>query len=122
MIEIRTDGRGAVAELRSFEEQWFNFESGYTEDVTTPTLENGGFDFEPIKELLNTLKLGIMCTLPQLLKGDSQYKTPVEYTIVNLNPELEEKFQFNQEACTLLVEELCSGRSKSDPIMSRVLL
>lgn len=107
MIEIRTDVRGAVAELRSFEEQWFNFESGYTEDVTTPTLENGGFDFEPIKELLNTLKLGIMCTLPQLLKGDSQYKTPVEYTIVNLNPELEEKFQFNQEACTLLVEELC---------------
>lgn len=107
MIEIRTDVRGAVAELLSFEEQWFNFESGYSEDVTTPTLENGGFDFEPIKELLNTLKLGIRCTFPPLLKGDSQYKTPVEYTIVNLNPEVEEKFQFDQEACTLLIEELC---------------
>lgn len=107
MIEIRTDAKGAVAELRSFEEQWFNFESGFTDDATTPKLENGNFDFEPIKELLNTLKLGVMCTLPPLLKGNSQYLTPVEYTIVNLTLEFEDKFRFDEEACTLLIEELC---------------
>ena len=48
-----------------------------------------------------------MCTLPRFVKGDSQYRTPVEFTIVNLNPELEAKFQFDQEASTLLIQELC---------------
>ena len=107
MTEIHTTSKGRVAELRSFEEKWFSFEGAFTGDAPTPSLEVGGFDFEPIKELLNSLKLGIMCTLPRFLKGDSQYRTPVEFTIVNQNPELEAKFHFDQNASTLLVEELC---------------
>ena len=104
MTEIHTTSKGLVAELRSFEEQWFSFEGGYTDDAPTPSLETGDFDFEPIKELLNSSRLGIMCTLPRYIKGVSQYKMPAEYTIVNLNPELEDDFQFDQETCTLLIE------------------
>ena len=107
MTEIHTTSKGRVAELRSFEEKWYRSEGACTGDAPTPSLEVGGFDFEPIKELLNSLKLGIMCTLPRFVKGDSQYRTPVEFTIVNLNPELEAKFQFDQEASTLLIQELC---------------
>jgi len=107
MTEIRTVAKGMVAELRAFEEQWFNFEPGFTDDAPAPSLEIGEFDFDPIKELLNTLKLGRVCTLPRFLKGTSQYKIPAEYTIVNLNPVLDNKFQFDHEGCTLLIQELC---------------
>jgi len=105
MTKIHTEKKIFVAELRSFEEQWFNFESGFSDAVTTPTIEVGDFDYNPIKEVLDIMKFGIPCILPRFLKGDSQYKTPVEYSIVNLNPELQDKFQFDQKTCTLLVEE-----------------
>jgi len=116
MNEIHTVARGMVAELRAFEEQWFNFEPGFTDDAPAPSLETGEFDFEPIKELLNTLRLGRLCALPRLLTGASQYKIPVEYTIVNLNPELDEKFQFDHEGCTLLIEELCEWTVEIRPL------
>jgi hypothetical protein len=115
MTEIRTAAKDLVAELSSFEEQWFSFESGFTDDAPTPSLEIGDFDFEPIKGLLNGLRLGRVCTLPRYLKGVSQYKTPVEYTIVNLTPDLEHKFDFSKEGCTLLVEELCDWKVEIRP-------
>ncbi|MDA8839614.1 hypothetical protein N9N14_03945 [Candidatus Poseidonia alphae] len=115
MTEIRTVAKGMVAELRAFEEQWFNFEPGFTDDAPAPSLEIGEFDFDPIKELLNSLRLGRVCTLPRYLKGVSQYKTPVEYTIVNLTPDLEHKFDFSKEGCTLLVEELCDWKVEIRP-------
>ena len=116
MTEIHTNSKGLVAELRSFEEQWFSFEVGYTDDAPTPSVETGDFDFEPIKELLNMSRLGMVCSLPRYVKGVSQYKMPVEYTIVNLNPELEAEFQFDQETCTLLVEDPCEWTVEIRPL------